>query len=136
MKAFSKCKDGGPESPVDSYTIFEIKSLFSIMILKFNKGGRENYHTHAFNAYTWFLKGSLQEQDINGSTYDYKRSLIPKKTPRSKNHRVRAHTDSWCFTVRGPWVDYWTEDTPDNKVLTLTHGREVINERWGSTGPS
>ena len=56
MKLFSKCKDGGKESPVDGYFLIECKGLFSVALLKFNKGGREAYHTHAFDAYTWFLK--------------------------------------------------------------------------------
>jgi len=47
MRLFQKAKDGGPESPVDGYFLIEIKSLFSIALLKFNNGGRENYHTHA-----------------------------------------------------------------------------------------
>lgn len=80
----SKCKDGGPESPVDAYFLIEIKSFFSIALLKFNKGGRENYHTHAFNALTWFLSGNLMEEDFSGDIYHYKRSFLPKITPRDK----------------------------------------------------
>jgi hypothetical protein len=128
MKFFKKAKDGGPDSPVDGYFLIELKGLFSIALLKFNKGGRENYHTHAFHALTWFLFGDLVEEDISGDEYRYTRSLKPKLTPRDKNHRVRAAKDSWCFTIRGPWVDSWTEDTPSGKTITLTHGRIVVNE--------
>ena len=77
MKLFSKCKDGGKESPVDAYFLIECKGLFfSVALLKFNKGGREAYHTHAFDAYTWFLKGDLVEEDVSGEQYTYKRSIF------------------------------------------------------------
>jgi hypothetical protein len=128
MKLLKKAKDGGPESPVDAYFLLEIKSLFSIALLKFNKGGREAYHNHAFHASTWFLKGELLEEDLDGSTYRYARSIIPKVTKRSKFHRVKAFSDSWCLTVRGPWLNYWQEySTATEEFTTLTHGRKVVS---------
>ena len=127
MRLLTKAKDGGPESPVDGYFLFEIKSLCSVALLKFNAGQRENFHTHAFNALTWFLTGDLQEEDFNGSTYTYRRGLMPKLTLREKNHRVKAYRDSWCLTLRGPWADTWTEDTKE-KTTVLTHGRKVLRE--------
>lgn len=126
MKLLSWAKDGGPESPVDAYFIFEIKSLCSIALLRFNPGAREAYHTHAFNALTWLLSGDMVEQDIDGSFRPYRRSLLPKLTLRSKNHRVRARTTSWCLTLRGPWKQTWTEDT-ETSTVTLTHGRKIVN---------
>lgn len=128
MKFFKKVKDGGPESPVDAYFLFEIKSLMSVAILKFNKGSREAFHTHAFHALTWFIKGDLVEEDINGEFHIYERGILPKVTRRSKNHRVIALADSWCFTIRGPWSKTWTEDT-DEKTTVLTHGRKVVSEK-------
>lgn len=119
-------KDGGPESPVDAYVLFEVKWLCSIMLLKFNKGGREAFHTHAFNALTWFLFGNIVEEDISGGKYTYRRSVFPKVTKKNKNHRVFANLDSWCFTVRGPWSKTWSE-TLDGKEITLTHGREKLD---------
>ena len=127
MLCFSKVKDGGPESPVDGYFLFEIKNLFSIALLKFNKGRREAFHTHAFDALTWFLCGDLEEEDVSGDTYKYSRSIFPKITQKSKNHRVKATEDSWCFTIRGPWSDTWTEYNPlVPMTTTFTHGRKVL----------
>ena len=123
----NKRKDGGHKSPVDAYFVIEIKSLFSIAILKFNKGGRVEYHTHAFSAWTWFITGVLWEQDIDGSWYEYVRKWKAKKTPRNKNHRVLAKQDSWCITIRGPWCETWAEYNPDTNTTTkLTHGRKVV----------
>lgn len=127
MRLLSKAKDGGPKSPVDAYFLIELKGLFSIALLKFNQGGREAFHTHAFDAWTWFLKGDLVEEDISGDIRVYRRSLIPKVTLKSKNHRVKANKDSWCLTIRGPWESTWTE-TLNNKLTTFSWGREVLKE--------
>ena len=64
MRFFSKVKDGGPESTVDAYFLIEIKNWFSIALLKLHKCSRENYHSHAFNALTWFIKGDMVEHRI------------------------------------------------------------------------
>lgn len=125
MRFLQKTKDGGPESSVDAYFLIEWKGLFSIALLKFNKGGREVFHTHAFNALTWFLKGDLEEEDISGKTYNYKSSLFPKVTTREKNHRVKAAKDSWCLTIRGSWSETWHE-TRDGKKIELTWGRKSV----------
>lgn len=126
MRLFSKAKDGGSQSPVDAFFLFEIKSLCSVALLRFNKGGRETFHTHAFNAFTWFINGSLLEEKYDGSIHVYTRSLLPKITKRDNNHRVKAFRTSWCLTVRGPWKDTWTEYHEDKKT-TLTHGRKVVD---------
>jgi len=127
MKIFQKSKDGGPDSPVDAYFLIECKHLFSVALLKFNKGGREAFHTHAFNAWTWFLKGSLEEEDISGEKYIYKKSILPKITLRKKNHRVKASVDSWCLTIRGPWESTWQE-SHKGSLTKFTWGRKKINE--------
>lgn len=126
MKFFKKCKDGGPESPVDAYFLFEIKSFASVALLKFNKGHREAYHTHAFSALTWFLWGELWEQTFDNKMKKYSHSFLPKFTSKSNNHRVIANRESWCLTLRGPWDKTWTEDHNGTKT-TFTHGRKVVN---------
>jgi len=132
MHICKKRKDGGKNSPVDAYFLIEWKSFFSIAILKFNKGGREEFHTHAFNALTWFIKGQLEEEDVDGSLYNYKRSFLPKVTLKDKNHRVKALTDSWCLTLRGSWCDNWTEYKKDVDTTTkITHHRVVLSTKKG-----
>ena len=129
MILLSKRKDGGAVSPVDAYFLIEWKQVFSIALLKFNKGGREAFHTHAFHALTWFLKGSLIEEDRDGSLYVYKKSLLPKVTKREKNHRVKAERDSWCLTIRGPWSDSWSEYNKKKEETThFSWGRKVIKK--------
>jgi hypothetical protein len=119
MAIFKKAPDGGPQSPVKAYFLCEFKGLFSIALLNFAQGGREAFHTHAFNAITWFLCGDLEEEQIDGTRKKYRRSLIPKLTKRDNNHRVRAAKSSWCFTIRGPWKAEWTEDDVEAGVTTI-----------------
>ena len=61
MRILQKTKDGGKESTVDAYFLIELKGWFSVALLKFNKGSRVNYHSHAFDALTWFIKGDMVE---------------------------------------------------------------------------
>lgn len=135
MRVFEKCKDGGKDSPVDAYFLFEIKKFMSIALLKFNKGGRENYHSHAFHALTWFICGDMKEERIteNGVvTKKYKRSFIPKFTSRENLHRVSANKDSYAFTIRFNWKDSWIEyNEKKNQTITLINGRKVVNTKEG-----
>ncbi len=130
MRFLYKGKDGGPDSLVTGFWFIEIKSLFSIVLLKFNRGYREQYHTHAFNAWTWFLSGFMVEQRIYERARgweDYKRSILPKVTKRDNLHRVVAARDSWCLSIRGPWAKTWQEyDEVTNTFKTLTNGRKII----------
>jgi hypothetical protein len=127
MRFFYKGKDGGPESCVDGFWLVEIKGLFSVLLLRFNDGAREAFHTHAFNAFTWFLWGDLTEEFQDAEPRKYKRRLIPKLTPRSLLHRVSSKGTSWVFTLRGPWAETWQEWFPeDDRYVTLTHGRKEI----------
>lgn len=127
IKILEKCKDGGPESPVDAYVLVECKALFSLLVLKFNKGRRETYHNHAFDALTWFIKGSMVEERLTGDLVKltpYCRSLVPKFTKRDNMHRVKAYENSWCLTLRGAWRDTWQEYNEQTGTrISLTHGR-------------
>tara|TARA_R110000744_G_scaffold237751_1_gene355171 strand:- start:215 stop:622 length:408 start_codon:yes stop_codon:yes gene_type:complete len=131
---FKKTKDGGPLSPVDAFFLCEFKNYFSIALLRFNEGGRESFHSHAFNAYTWFLWGDLEEQVLDYSTKTgyrvkpYKRRLEPKVTSRDRLHRVKASKPSWCFTVRGPWVKEWKEVDNSGNEITLGWGRVLFKK--------
>ncbi len=130
MRLFYKGKDGGLESPVVGYWLIEIKNLFSIVLLKFNKGARENFHSHAFNALSWFIKGDLIEERLinNKVVYKtYKRGLIPKITKRDNLHRVHSYQTSWVFSIRGPWHETWKEyNKKQDKIIVLTNGRKEI----------
>ena len=130
MTFFQKGTDGGQSSHVTGYWLVEIKPLFSIVLLKFAEGSRENYHSHAFNAVTWFLSGEVDEHLIDGTIKTFKQSFVPKYTSKSTFHKVYAKRTTWAVSFRGPWSKYWKEFNPSNKAFsTLTHGRKIVNEQ-------
>lgn len=134
MKLFKKMKDGGPESKVTGYFLVEIKSLFSIVLLKFTDGSRDAYHSHAFDAISWVLKGRLNEYLPIGWIENYHVSLIPILTTRHRFHRVVSLGTTWVLSFRGPWSDQWREYIPTtDQHLTLTHGRKIIKEELCSS---
>ena len=62
----------------------------------------------------------------HGSTI-YKRSVLPKITRRTHNHKVVAGQVSWCITLRGPWAKTWTETSKETGItVTLGHGRKQL----------
>lgn len=137
MKFFKKMKDGGAESTVTGYWLVEIKSLFSIVLIKFEGRSREAYHEHAFNCINWLLKGKLRESMYvenprwPGTEERYKRTLFPSFKPfkitRADFHKVDSCGTSWVLSFRGPWKKTWREYLPDeNRVRTLTHGRKEV----------
>lgn len=129
MKFLSWGKDGGKESHVWGLWFAEIKSLFSVVLLKFEEGTREAFHTHAFNSHSYVIYGRLQEteQASGDSRFYYQGEWI--FTPREMFHQVRSYGTTWVLSFRGPWSKTWKEYIPaEDKHLTLTHGRQVVNE--------
>lgn len=128
IKIFKKSHDGGKDSGVTGYFLIEWKSLFSIVLLRFSAGSREAFHSHAFNALTWWLRGEVEERFPSGAPIQWRPSWIPKFTPRDNTHKIYARKTSWALSLRGPWKDTWLEQKA-GKEIVLTHGRHVISER-------
>jgi hypothetical protein len=126
MKFFKKSHDGGADSGVTGYWLIECKWLFSIVLLRFSKGSREAFHSHAFNAWTLWLKGEVEEELwAEGVKLTWK-PFQWKYTPRNRFHKITAKEVSWCISFRGPWWDHWQE-FKKNQLITLTHGRRIVS---------
>lgn len=129
MKLLQYGKDGGPKSTVTGFWLIEIKSLFSIVLLRFDEGSRETYHSHAFNALTWWLSGKVEEHHKTGESMIWTPSIVPKYTPRTCFHKVFALRRTWALSFRGPWVKTWQEYSQfQGQTTTLTHGRKIVNK--------
>jgi hypothetical protein len=138
MKFLRKMKDGGPESSVTGYWLIEIKSLFSIVLLKFEGESRDAYHEHAFNCWNWLIKGLLHEKFRTKNfsrfregfsfSYFYTPSWKPFYIAREDFHKVDSMMPtSWVLSFRGPWRNQWKEYLPlEDRERTLTHGRVEI----------
>lgn len=129
MKILSWGKDGGPESKVWGFWFCEFKNLFSIVLLKFEDGTREAYHTHAFNCISWVLKGTLIEKMLNKNVNLYYPSPNPIITTRDTFHQVESVGTTWVFSIRGPWSKTWYEYLPnEDKLIKLTNGRKEVTD--------
>ena len=128
MKFFKKAHDGGADSGVTGWFLLEIKPLFSIVLLRFSEGTRDAYHSHAFNAWTLWLKGLVVEHDHDkpNEPMIWGAGDI-KYTSRNKTHMVEAIKTTWALSFRGPWQKTWKEHK-QGKMITLTHGRVVVEE--------
>lgn len=124
--------DGGANSGVTGFYVIEVKSLISVVFLHFRPGSREAFHSHAFNALTWFVRGRVEEHRIDPtnptevSVRQFAASFKPKFTPRENHHKVVSLGHSYALSFRGPWVDRWRE-FKEGKFVTLTHGRKVVS---------
>lgn len=125
MRIFEKSPDGGKNSGVTAYFLFESKRFGSVALLRFNKGTREAFHSHAFNALTWWLTGSVTEVIFCGESRKWFPSFKPKLTKRDCFHKIVAEEVTWALTIRGHWCDNWQEHR-EGETFTLTHGRKVV----------
>jgi len=120
-------KDGGEYSTVWGFFFIEIKKLFSIVLLCFENGSREAYHTHAFNSISFVLKGKLIEEHRCGGTGAYKPGIVPVFTYRDTFHKVTSVGRTWVLSFRGPWSQTWKEYIPsERRNVILTHGRKEV----------
>lgn len=134
MKFLQWSKDGGPESNVEGFFIIEIKWLFSIAILRFNEGMREDFHSHDFNAVTLPISGDMEEQSLGEhSTWRTETEVKPyvnwkwKLTRKTKIHRVKVNKTGYCLTLRGKWGKTWWEyNRKTHELKLLGHGRKIL----------
>jgi hypothetical protein len=134
MKLFYKGKDGGDESLVTGYWLIEIKSLFSIVLLRFDNGTREAFHSHAFNCFSWVLSGCLVEYHIDQRLPEFHNpSCLPFCTYRTTFHKVASLGRSWVLSFRGPWAKTW-EESIDGRRRLLSHGRVVVMDSNDARG--
>jgi len=138
VKFLTRSKDGGPESTVDAYWLFEVKGLLSVALLRFGPGSRPVFHSHAFHSLNWLLRGKLFEHVLDPSKMLVEQvrhvpSLRPVMTWRHTLHQVVSKGTSWVLTIRGPWQEHWLEYLPvPGTFCALEHGRGVVAE--GLTG--
>jgi hypothetical protein len=132
VKILYKGKDGGLNSNVTGYWLIEVKSLFSVALLRFDKGSREEFHNHAFSAVSWILKGALREELLHTNKDNYLTpSVYPVYTSRKCFHRVHGLADNtWVLSIRGPWNKLWNEYNKNTGTFTtLTNGRKIVSEK-------
>lgn len=98
--------DLGDQS-VTELTILEYKKLFSIKLFKFHKssGKQDRFHTHAFNALSFLIKGDYTEEIIKDNKImkcRRNRSRI-LYIPKDSYHRITKSDSCYTLLLTGPW---------------------------------
>lgn len=123
------------EGSVTRYTIIEIKWLFSIYLHSIETYCQDRFHTHAFNAHIFILRGGYRDEIKLGIGKDkptYFQEFIAgdyRYVARETNHKLmsaKPGTVSLLFT--GPYSSIWTEETNDDVLRILTRGRKPLYE--------
>lgn len=130
MKFHWGSKDGGPESKVYMYG-YENKNGYSLLLLRFEDGSRDAFHSHAFGAISWLMKGHLQEYYFTDpqKIVAYFPSFHPIMTPFHLIHKVVSFGRSWVLSLRGPWKRTWLEFNPKTGVVTkLAWQRKEVHD--------
>jgi hypothetical protein len=137
MRFLQIVKDGGPESHVWAYVLIESKRFGSIMLLRFDHGTRDAFHSHAFDSVSWVVRGGGLVEQFGEGSREYRdqpqnpianfRFHLPGtrmiRTFRDTYHKVASVGRTWVVTFRGPWAPTWREQAAGEPERVLTHGR-------------
>lgn len=101
------------EQSVTELTILEYKKWFSIKLFNFHKseGVQDRFHTHAFNAYSFLLKGDYTEEVLEDNKIvkclrSRSKALF---IPKDSYHRITRSKGCITLLVTGPWGDTFKE---------------------------
>lgn len=119
MKVFKKKEVALGKGSVTQYTVFEHKRFGSLIFYKWHTIDQIRFHTHAFKAVAFLLKGWYWEKVLfNGieMTNFVNVPWIPRFLPRNYCHAIQnAKPGTMTMVITGPWQDNWFEYFPDTK---------------------
>jgi hypothetical protein len=115
------------------YTIFENKSFGGIWIYNWKTILQNRFHTHAFKAYAFLLRGGYIEEVIEDGkilTRSVSRWMRPRYLPKNYCHRIlRAEPNTWTIVFFGKWVPNWWEYFKNtNTWVKYSWGRIVVDK--------
>lgn len=118
---------------VDQYIVFENKHLFSIIFYRWNTIDQIRFHTHAFAAVAFLLKGWYWEKVIfNGITMTnfVNVPIWPRFIPKNYCHAIEnAKPNTLTLVLTGPWQKHWYEYFPDTqKWVKYVWGRKKVEK--------
>jgi len=116
-------------------SLIEIKWLFSIYLHKIETIEQDRFHTHAFDALVFIIKGGY-EDEIKMGIGPHKPVILKKFKkgnvrwiPQSLNHRLkRAEPGTISLLFTGRYSKIWTEETDEGILRILTSGRNPLGE--------
>lgn len=113
------------------YTLFEHKRLFSVIFYRWNTVDQVRFHTHAFGAIAFLLRGWYHEkvrfgQHIVDNFVNV--PLVPRLLHRGYCHAIGfAKPNTVTMVLAGPWDLHWWEYFPDTETwVKYAWGRKVV----------
>jgi len=116
------------------YTLFESKYLFSIIVYNWKTIDQNRFHSHAFAAVAFLLRGSYREKYYDKKTGEVKEKIVnqwlkPRYLPKNYTHCVlKSEPNTWTIVFVGPWQKHWCEFFPQGTNTTLG---KWVKYGWG-----
>ncbi len=116
---------------IKRFTIIEIKCLGGIIVNIFNTKDQDRFHSHAFNSFSWMIRGWYKEDvvNINNNIKTLETKIISKSRfiPRYYIHKIKESSENAIsITFEGSWKSHWKEYFDNEREKTYTWGRKVI----------
>lgn len=118
---------------VTRYTLLEIRWLINIYFHHIETFEQDRFHTHAFNALVWILRGGYEECVKHGigpnksTELKYYKAGDFRWIPRALNHKLlKAEVDSISLLIAGPYASIWTEELDNGDVKVITTHQKVL----------
>tara|TARA_E500000081_G_scaffold154575_1_gene191916 strand:- start:637 stop:1098 length:462 start_codon:yes stop_codon:yes gene_type:complete len=135
IKMFTTKEVALGEGSVTQFTLFECKELFSIIFYKWNTIDQVRFHTHAFPAYAFLLRGFYHEKVLteDGEVVDkvVNQLFKPRFLARNYCHSIGyAKPSTMTMVLVGRWSKQWKEYFPDtNTWITYEWGRKKVSKK-------
>ncbi len=144
MNLFQKIKDSTffkksnvclGKGTVTQYILIENKHFFSIIFYKWNTISQSRFHSHAFNAVAFLIKGFYWEKIIFDESCTEVDNvinvpLVPRFLPKNYIHSIGySKPNTITMLISGKWDENWHEYFPDSKKwVRYGWGRVVIDK--------
>jgi hypothetical protein len=112
---------------IKRFTIIELKYIGGIIINKFNTTNQDRFHSHAFFAFSWMIRGWYNEDIIKDNKIISKKITKSRIIPKNHIHKIKdSSKDAISVTFEGPWGNTWSEFYDDGRVKVYSWGRRVL----------
>jgi hypothetical protein len=113
---------------IKRFTIIEIKHVGGIIVNIFNTEAQDRFHSHAFSAFSWMIRGHYYE-DVIDRRFEVVTKKIEKSRfiPKNYIHKItQSSPNAMSVTFEGPWDSTWNEYFDDGRIRTYSWGRKII----------
>lgn len=111
------------------FTIFEIKYLGGVIINCFNTENQDRFHSHAFHALSWMIRGYYYEDVIINDRIVSKKIVKSRFIPKNYVHKItKSSVNAISVTFEGPWGPNWSEYFDNGRIKTYAWGRKIVGD--------